>query len=179
MAQAMASAVLIALPRRPGRGEGVLAEGRLDGGQLGLHKSSLCFIPRQAEGSAECLGRAEQVRASMLQTDEVQLATILTPEQAKQMPASLIELTGEAVGIRFNTEHPVLQDLRVRQALNLALDRQSMIDALYGPVAEPLNGMMVRKSSVGWNPNLKEHPSDPAKAKQLIQEAARSARASS
>jgi hypothetical protein len=43
---------------------------------------------------------------------------------------------------------------------NIAIDRKSMIDSLYGPVAEPLNGMMVRKSSLGWNPNFKEYPYD-------------------
>jgi peptide/nickel transport system substrate-binding protein len=111
------------------------------------------------------------VRGAMLQAGEVQLATLLTPEQAKQMPASIIELTGEAVGIKINPEHPVLKDLRVRQAINMSLDRKSMIDSLYGDVAEPLNGMMVRKSSLGWNPNLKEYPYDPAKAKQLVQDA--------
>src|SRR6185295_2392144 len=59
----------------------------------------------------------------------------------------------------------------VRQAINMAIDRKGMIDALYGNVAEPLNGMMVRKSSFGWNPNLKDYSYDPAKAKQLVQEA--------
>ena len=44
---------------------------------------------------------------------------------------------------------------------------------VYGEVAEPLNGMMVRKSSVGWNPNLKEYPYDPAKAKQLLADVAK------
>ena len=111
------------------------------------------------------------VRGSMLQTGEVQLATLLTPEQAKQAPSTHIELTGESVGIRINPEHTLLKDLRVRQAINMALDRKSMIDTLYGPVAEPLNGMMVRKTSFGWNPNLKEYPYDPARAKQLVQEA--------
>jgi peptide/nickel transport system substrate-binding protein len=111
------------------------------------------------------------VRGSMLQAGEVQLATLLNPEQAKQLPASQIEVTGESVGIRINTEHALLKDLRVRQALNMSVDRKGIIDALYGPVAEPLNGMMVRKSSFGWNPNLKEYPYDPARAKQLMQEA--------
>jgi peptide/nickel transport system substrate-binding protein len=111
------------------------------------------------------------VRAGMLQAGEVQLATLLTPEDAKKMPASLVELTGESVGIRVNPEHPVLKDLKVRQALNLSIDRKGMIDALYAGVAEPLNGHIVRKSSVGFNPNLKEYPFDPAKAKQLVQEA--------
>jgi peptide/nickel transport system substrate-binding protein len=107
----------------------------------------------------------------MLQAGEVQLATLLTPEQAKQLPGSVIELTGESVGLRINTEHPVLKDLRVRQAINMAFDRKSMIDSLYGEVAEPLNGMLVRKSSLGWNPNLKDYPYDPARAKQLVQQA--------
>jgi peptide/nickel transport system substrate-binding protein len=111
------------------------------------------------------------VRAAMLQAGEVQLATLLTREEAEKMPGSMIEQTGESVGIRVNTEHPVLKDLRVRQAINLSLDRKNMIDVLYGPVAEHLNGMMVRKTSLGWNPELKEYPYDPAKAKQLIQEA--------
>jgi peptide/nickel transport system substrate-binding protein len=111
------------------------------------------------------------VRASMLQAGEVQLATLLTPEAARALPAHVVELTGETPQIRINTEHPVLKDLRVRQALNMAIDRKSMIDSLYGDVAEPLNGQLVRKTSLGWNPNLKDYPYDPAKAKQLVQEA--------
>ena len=50
----------------------------------------------------------------------------------------VVEKTGEAAGIRINPEHPVLKDLRVRQAINMAFDRKSMIDSLYGDVAEPL-----------------------------------------
>jgi peptide/nickel transport system substrate-binding protein len=107
----------------------------------------------------------------MVQAGEVQLATLLTPEAAKALPAHVIELTGEVTFIRINMEHPVLQDLRVRQALNMAIDRKSMIDSLYGDVAEPAYGQLVRKSSTGWNPNLKDYPYDPAKAKQLVEEA--------
>jgi peptide/nickel transport system substrate-binding protein len=63
------------------------------------------------------------VRANMIQAGEVQVATLLTPEAAKQLPNSVIELTGESVGIKINPEHPVLQDLRVRQAINMGFDR--------------------------------------------------------
>jgi peptide/nickel transport system substrate-binding protein len=107
----------------------------------------------------------------MVQAGEVHLATLLAPESAKALPAHVVEQTGEAVGIRINPEHPVLKDVRVREALNIGFDRKSMIDALYGDVAEPLNGQLVRKTSMGWNPNLKEYPYDPARAKQLVQEA--------
>jgi peptide/nickel transport system substrate-binding protein len=53
----------------------------------------------------------------------------------------------------------------------MAFDRKSMIDSLYGDVAEPLDGHLVRKSSLGYNPNLKDYPYDPARAKQLVEEA--------
>ena len=82
------------------------------------------------------------VRASMIQAGEVQLATLLTPEAARALPAHVVELTGEVPLIRINTEHPVLKDLRVRQALNMAIDRKSMIDSLYGDVAEPAYGQI-------------------------------------
>ena len=111
------------------------------------------------------------VRAAMIQAGEVQVATLLTPEAARALPAHVVELTGEVPHIRINTEHPVLKDLRVRQALNMAFDRKSMIDSLFGDVAEPLYGHTVRRSSTGWNPNLKDYPYDPAKAKQLVEEA--------
>jgi peptide/nickel transport system substrate-binding protein len=113
----------------------------------------------------------EAVRASMLRAGEVQLATLVTPEDAKQLPGMFVEQTGESVGLRINTAHPILKDVRVRQALNLSIDRDTMIKTLYADVGEHLNGQMVRKSSLGWNPNLKEYPYDPDKAKQLMQEA--------
>jgi peptide/nickel transport system substrate-binding protein len=111
------------------------------------------------------------VRSSMLRAGEAQLATLVTPEDAKQLPATFIEQTGESVGIKINPEHPLLKDLRVRQAINMSIDRDTMISSLYGDVAEHLNGMMVRKSSLGWNPNLKEYPFDLDKAKQLMKDA--------
>ena len=57
--------------------------------------------------------------------------------------------TDETVQI-INPEHPILKDLRVRQAINMSINRKAIIDALYPEVGEPLNGMMVRKTSLGW-----------------------------
>jgi len=111
------------------------------------------------------------VRANMIQAGEAQVATQLTPEAARALPAHVVELTGEVPIIRINTEHPVLKDLRVRQAINMSIDRKGMIDTLYGDVAEPAYGQSVRKISMGWNPNIKDYPYDPDKAKQLVQEA--------
>jgi peptide/nickel transport system substrate-binding protein len=125
--------------------------------------------PRIAE--IKLLGRAEQVvRAAMLQAGEADLAFHIAPEAVKQVPRSIIEQTQEVPMFRINSEHPVLKDVRVRQAIAEATDRQGMIDTLFPGIAVPANGQVVRQGSVGWNPNLKPYPYNPEHAKQLMQE---------
>jgi peptide/nickel transport system substrate-binding protein len=64
-----------------------------------------------------------------------------------------------------------LQDKRVRQAVNYAIDKQSIIDALFGGNARPLNGQMLRPEQMGYDTALKDYAYDPAKAKSLLAEA--------
>jgi peptide/nickel transport system substrate-binding protein len=119
------------------------------------------------------IGRSEPgVRAAMLQAGEADLAYNITLEQAKQAPQTLIEQTQESPIFRINSEHPVMKDIRVRQALAEAIDTQVMINSLYpGGIGVPLNGQLVRQGTLGWNPNLKPYPYNPDHAKQLMQEA--------
>jgi peptide/nickel transport system substrate-binding protein len=118
------------------------------------------------------IGRTEQaVRAAMLQAGEADLAFHIAPEALKQVPRGIIEQTQEVPMFRINAEHPVLQDVRVRQAIAEGIDRQGIIDTLFPGIAVPANGQVVRQGSVGWNPNLKPYPYNPEHAKQLMQEA--------
>lgn len=64
-----------------------------------------------------------------------------------------------------------LQDKRVRQAVNYAIDKQAIIDTLFAKKATPLHGQLLRPTQLGYNPALKDYPFDPAKAKQLLAEA--------
>jgi peptide/nickel transport system substrate-binding protein len=118
------------------------------------------------------VGRTEQsVRSAMLQTGEVDLAFNITLEQAQQAPRAIIEQTQESPVFRINPEHPVMQDVRVRQAIADAIDTQGMINALYpGGIGVPLHGQLVRQGTVGWNPNLQPYPYKPDEAKRLMQE---------
>src|SRR5262249_45376710 len=62
-------------------------------------------------------------------------------------------------------------DKRVRQALNYAVDKESMVKNLlstYGMVAD---GQVVGKDALGFNPTLKAFPYDPDKAKSLLADA--------
>ena len=63
-----------------------------------------------------------------------------------------------------------LADARVRQALNYAVDRQTIIDALLGGTATPLGQPFV-PGGFGYNPNNEPYPYDPEKARELLAEA--------
>ncbi|WP_048645236.1 ABC transporter substrate-binding protein [Nitratireductor soli] len=69
-------------------------------------------------------------------------------------------------------QHPgPVQDKRVRQAINYAIDKQGIIDALYYGKAKPLNGQVILAGQPGYDPELKDYPFDPEKAKALLAEA--------
>ena len=125
--------------------------------------------PKLAE--VRLMGRREQnVRSAMLQAGEANLGFHIALDQMKNVPRSIVEQTQETVMFRLNHEHPVLQDIRVRQAIVSAIDTKGMQDALFPGLTEPV-AMLVRKGSNGWNPNLKPYEFNQAKAKQLMAEA--------
>lgn len=60
-----------------------------------------------------------------------------------------------------------LKDQRVREALLVALDRKAIIDQLFGGAGDPMiTGFL--PSTPGYRTDLKPHPNDPARAKQLL-----------
>ena len=61
-------------------------------------------------------------------------------------------------------------DVRVRQALNYAVDRQRIIDVLLGGASVP-SGQAAVKGSFGYNPDISAYPYDPDKARALLAEA--------
>ena len=117
--------------------------------------------------------RAEQsVRGAMLIAGEADLAYNIPAEQLSKVPRGIIEQSQETPMFRINAEHPVMKDIRVRQAIVYAVDTAGMIKALYPDgIAEAVHGQLVRKGTLGWNPNLQPYPYRPDEAKRLMQEA--------
>lgn len=64
-----------------------------------------------------------------------------------------------------------IQNKLVRQALNYAIDKQTIIDALYYGKAKLLNGQVILPSQPGYDPDMKDYAFDPEKAKSLLAEA--------
>lgn len=120
--------------------------------------------------------------------DTARAAGVMTGEYdiAANLPAtSLPQLKGRAgvsaisvpsyriFKIDFSTLdiHPGAQhDLRVRQALNYAVDKDAIREILFSGLASPLHGQILRSNQLGFNPEIKDYPFDPEKAKKLLAE---------
>ncbi|MBN8910002.1 MAG: ABC transporter substrate-binding protein, partial [Rhodospirillales bacterium] len=80
----------------------------------------------------------------------------------------------EAPFITDNAGKPLdknpLQDVRVRKALSLAINRDALRDRIMDGFSAP-TGQVVPDNSVGWVPSIKPDPYDPAQAKKLLAEA--------
>ena len=72
--------------------------------------------------------------------------------------------------IALNESVPPLDDVRVRRALQLALNRGLLLDAAYSGYGAVENGIMPH-GLAGFNPELPELPYDPAQARALLEEA--------
>jgi peptide/nickel transport system substrate-binding protein len=74
----------------------------------------------------------------------------------------------------FDVDNPKaepLKDARVRLALNLAIDRETMCAQLFNGRCTPMQGQFLSKFHSGFNPDLQTYPYDPERAKQLLAEA--------
>ena len=105
-------------------------------------------------------------------------ATILDPKTGKQAEGAKMKLAANEVdwqGLllldRDGVKNAPLKDVKVRQAINYAFDRKTILDQVMlgqgTPTSQPFG-----KASGAWTEELENHYSyDPAKAKQLLKEA--------
>jgi len=77
--------------------------------------------------------------------------------------------------LELNMKNPLFQDVRVRRALNMALDRPKMVDLLHGGMASPSHPVsyqfLGRTDPLQWDELDQWHRYNPAKAKELLAEA--------
>ncbi|ACO48012.1 ABC transporter substrate-binding protein [Deinococcus deserti] len=114
-------------------------------------------------------------RVAELQSGRVDIATAIPVAQAATVKGNS-KLSLQAVpsptvqALRFNVSHSLTKDVRVRRALNHAVDRDAIIKSILQGYASPIASLQSSKS-YGYDPNLKPYPYDPAKAKALLAEA--------
>jgi peptide/nickel transport system substrate-binding protein len=98
-----------------------------------------------------------------------------TPADTKELSnAGLKVLTRPAFNILYlglnQKSNPKLADLRVRQAIAYAINRQQLADTI-GPQGTKVADQFLPPSVLGYADNVQQYPYDPAKAKQLLTDA--------
>src|SRR5262249_11462170 len=107
---------------------------------------------------------------------EIDIALYVPPDSAKRLQARGIRIQWAPIGqgmqltLKLTIPSP-LADLRVRQALNYAIDKELMVNEIMGGFGPVLGGQLASPSAIGFNPALQPYPYDVERAKRLLAEA--------
>lgn len=109
-------------------------------------------------------------RLSALKAGEIDLAVNMLPEYVDQVPKVATSPGIEFSWLRFNTLRGPMANPLLRQAANLAIDRQALADDLFLGYAIPAN-QMGKEGYFGYNKNLPPYEYNVEKAKELLKQA--------
>jgi peptide/nickel transport system substrate-binding protein len=119
----------------------------------------------------------EAARVQAAEADTIDVALQYDPTDLRLFNSSSVYATGITTSswnntIRFNEAVKPLNNVLVRQAINYAIDKTSIIKNILGVNEQPLAGQVVSKPyDTLVNPTLSAYPYDPTKAKQLLAQA--------
>ncbi|HEK0910343.1 TPA: ABC transporter substrate-binding protein, partial [Pseudomonas putida] len=116
------------------------------------------------------------VRLQKLRANECQIALYPKPDDVPAIKTDpklkVAEIEALVTGyIAMNTEHKYLSDVRVRKAINIAFDRQTHVDQLFGKGNALVGVNPYPPTMIGYNTANKNPPRDLDKARALLKEA--------
>jgi peptide/nickel transport system substrate-binding protein len=117
------------------------------------------------------------VRSAMVETGEAHFAMFVTPEECAEAEqrdhtACVTATSDMYLFLRPDVTgaHPAFEDIRVRQAIFHAIDRQAIIDNVMGAGTYP-GGQMLPESATGYAPDVADYEYSPELAQDLLDEA--------
>jgi len=110
-------------------------------------------------------------RLAGLVSGEYDLMTNLAPQDVNEAPATAEVQGQEHPIVILDADEGITADPKVRQALNLAVDKEAIVEQVYNGYAEIDPGQLLSSSIVGFNEDLEPYAYDPDEAKALIEEA--------
>lgn len=151
---------------------------RMDDWERGRQITSVVFedywgdTPQVQEFILRTIPDAQSALAA-LQAGEIDIVLDIFPEQADLVPK-----VATTEGMRFSNiqlnviGRPELEDPRVRIAMQHAIDKQLMADALFGGFARPTQGHQhMKEGMLGFNPDVGPYEYDPDLSRELLAEA--------
>ncbi len=120
--------------------------------------------------NAEYQWRSEgSVRAAMISSGEADIATGLSPED-NIGDLGVPYPNNETVALRMHDDKAPFSDIRIRKAVNYAIDKEGIVASLYGG-RDQAAAQLVPEGVVGHNESLETWPFDVEEAKKLVAEA--------
>jgi peptide/nickel transport system substrate-binding protein len=115
-------------------------------------------------------------RVSLLRTGEVDLIPAVVPDQAEALRRErgvriVTTPTLRTMFLIMRPDRSPLEDKRIRQALNHAVNKESIVTNLLRGFGVVAKAQVVGPVFFGYNPNLQPYAFDQEKAKQLLAEA--------
>ncbi|HYD66383.1 ABC transporter substrate-binding protein [Azospirillum sp.] len=115
------------------------------------------------------------VRQAKLKAGECHIVPFPNPadvEALKKDPTlTVMEQEGLNIGyLAFNVTKKPMDDARVRRALNMAVDKKAIVDAVYQGAGVPAKNP-IPPTMWSYNDAIEDYPYDPEKAKKLLAEA--------
>ena len=113
------------------------------------------------------------VAAAMVKVGEADLAPNISKGDATDKTLDFAYPNSETNYFRIESQIPPLTDVRVRKAINAAIDRKALLGTIIPPEAQVATQMVIPRIA-GHNFDVDKNPSspyDPAKAKALLAEA--------
>ncbi|SFC21497.1 glutathione transport system substrate-binding protein [Polaromonas sp. OV174] len=113
-------------------------------------------------------------RSSVIQTGEAQFAFPVPYEQANILKNNpkVVVVNGPSVAdtyISLNNLQKPFDDVRVRQAINYAINKEALAKVAFSGYAKPMEGVIPQ--GVEYAVKMQPWPHNPAKAKELLKEA--------
>jgi len=130
--------------------------------------------PKQIDRVELYLLREPIRRSQAVSAGQVHLTQSIPPDDIQVLEEQglkvLIEQEDTVMGLflrNLGNEGKPLHDVRVRQAINYAVNKDEIADVMLRGTTKPA-GQGAISTTVGYNPDIKPYPHDPAKAKALL-----------
>lgn len=110
------------------------------------------------------------VAAAMVQAGEADIVPAIALQDANNPDTDFSYPNSETTSLRIDPRVAPTNDRRIRQAMNLAIDREAMVGTLF-PADAQIATHLVVPTTIGYNPDVPVWPYDPERARELIAEA--------
>ena len=134
------------------------------GGNAKVERVDFSVVPDSTTRALELRKGSADITLTSLTADMVGTLKRESNLMVQESPGTVYQY------LAMNLRDPILKDVRVRQALAYAIDRQPMIEYIWRGEVRPANSILPPQHWA-YNANVTSYSHDPARARQLLEQA--------